>query len=356
MTRGGHLDAPWYCMKSDVRGKTLLDIARENGLTTCSLSWPVSGGADYTMNMPMIVPYSYQGYQPQKWLEHTATANLMDRYFYKHGRYLMGPTRSLDLFTMALALDILEDGPQPDIMLIKLCDLDSARHTYGVESAEAETQLRMHDEQLGAILEYLRRKGTLDETNIIVLGDHGQTDIRDAFLMNVYFRRLGLLTVDADGKIASFDAVCHSTGLAALIEVRDPDDAALMARVREALEALRHDPDVQLSMVLDAARGAGALRPVRPVRLCRGEQPSHCVRRIPSRRHALAQLSAGRQEDRRGDSRRQPGPRGGHNILRRRTGCAARHGARQPLHGRRSAHHGRHARADDARCRRRTHF
>lgn len=129
MTRGGHLDAPWYCMKSDVRGKTLLDIARENGLTTCSLSWPVSGGADYTMNMPMIVPYSYQGYQPQQWLEHTATANLMDRYFYKHGRYLMGPTRSLDLFTMALALDILEDGPQPDIMLVKLCDLDSARGT-----------------------------------------------------------------------------------------------------------------------------------------------------------------------------------------------------------------------------------
>ena len=66
MTRGGHLDAPWYCMKSDVRGKTLLDHARENGLTTCSLSWPVSGGADYTMNMPMIVPYSYQGYQPQQ--------------------------------------------------------------------------------------------------------------------------------------------------------------------------------------------------------------------------------------------------------------------------------------------------
>ena len=205
------------------------------------------------MNMPMIVPYSYQGYQPQQWLEHTATANLMDRYFYKHGRYLMGPTRSLDLFTMALALDILEDGPQPDIMLIKLCDLDSARHTYGVESEQAETQLRMHDEQLGAILECLRRRGTLDETNIIVLGDHGQTDIRDAFLMNVYFRQLGLLSVDAEGQITSFDAVCHSTGLAALIEVRDPDDAALMARVREVLEALRHDPDVQLSMVLDAA-------------------------------------------------------------------------------------------------------
>ncbi len=167
--------------------KTLLDLARENGLTTCSLSWPVSGGADYTMNMPMIVPYSYQGYQPQKWLEHTATANLMDRYFYKHGRYLMGPTRSLDLFTMALALDILEDGRSRTSCSSSCATSTPARHTYGVESEQAETQLRMHDEQLGAILECLRRKGTLDETNIIVLGDHGQTDIRDAFLMNVYF-------------------------------------------------------------------------------------------------------------------------------------------------------------------------
>ena len=181
LTRGGILNAPWHCMKSDVHGDTLLDIARKHGLSTCSLSWPVSGGADYDMNMPMIVPYGYQGYEPQKWLEGTATKNLMERYFYKHGRYLMGPSRSLDLFTMALALDILEDGPQPDVMLVKLCDLDSVRHTYGVYHEETRTQLRMHDEQLGALLECLRRKGTLEDTNVVVLGDHGQTDIRDAF-------------------------------------------------------------------------------------------------------------------------------------------------------------------------------
>lgn len=252
LTRGGFLNAPWHCMKSDVHGDTLLDIARKHGLSTCSLSWPVSGGADYDMNMPMIVPYGYQGYEPQKWLEGTATKNLMERYFYKHGRYLMGPSRSLDLFTMALALDILEDGPQPDVMLVKLCDLDSVRHTYGVYHEETRTQLRMHDEQLGALLECLRRKGTLEDTNIVVLGDHGQTDIRDAFLMNVFLKQRGLLTAAPDGSIESFDAVCHSTGLAALIEVRDPGDAALMRRVRGVLEELRQDASVQLNLVLDA--------------------------------------------------------------------------------------------------------
>lgn len=251
LTRGGISGAPWHCMKSDVKDKTLLDFAHEQGLTTCSLSWPVSGGADYDMNMPMIVPYGYVGYEPDKWLRGTATDNLMERYYYKHGRYIMGPSRSLDLFTMALALDILEDYPQPDIMLIKMCDLDSVRHTYGVYAPQTHDQLRLHDEQLGALMECLRRRGTLEQTNIVVLGDHGQTDIKDVCLMNVLLKKNGFLQADENGKVTSFDAFCHSTGLAALIELRDPQDVALKQRVRRFLESLRNDPEIRLDLVMD---------------------------------------------------------------------------------------------------------
>ncbi|MEA5143810.1 MAG: ectonucleotide pyrophosphatase/phosphodiesterase [Oscillibacter sp.] len=252
LTRGGVSGAPWHCMKSDVRGETLLDTARARGLTTCSLSWPVSGGADYDLNMPMIVPYSYRGYEPEKWLRGTATDYLMERYFYKHSRYLKGPGRSLDLFTMSLALDILEKEQQPDVMLVKMCDLDSARHTWGVYAPQTRDQLRMHDEQLGALMECLRRKGTLDDTNIVVLGDHGQTDIQDVCMMNVLFKQKGLLKADHNGTVTSFDAFCHSTGLAALVEVRDPSDKALLQRVRDLLESLRDDPKIRLDLVLDA--------------------------------------------------------------------------------------------------------
>lgn len=254
LTRGGISGAPWHSMKSDVRGKTFLDIAHEHGLTTCSLSWPVSGGADYDMNMPMIVPYEYRGYAPEKWLHGTATDNLMERYFYKHGRYIKGPGRSLDLFTMALALDILEDFPQPDVMLVKMCDLDSTRHTYGVYAPQTKDQLRLHDEQLGALMECLRRRGTLEDTNIVVLGDHGQTDIKDVCLLNVLLKQNGFLTADDSGTVTSFDAFCHSTGLAALIEVRDPTDKALLRRVRDFLESLRDDPKIRLHLVADAAQ------------------------------------------------------------------------------------------------------
>lgn len=251
MRRGGHFKGPWHCMKEDVRVPSLLDRAREHGLCTCSLSWPVSGGADYDLNMPMIVPYSYVGWEPEKWLVGAATQSLLDRYFYKHGRYIKGPDRSLDLLTMALALDILEEEAQPDVMLVKMCDLDGARHQFGVYNEHAADQLRKHDEEFGSLLEALRRKGTLEETNIVILGDHGQTDIEEVLHLNVLLRENGFLGVGAAGELAWFDAILHSTGLAAYVELRDPEDAGLKARVRAYLESLKDDPRVQLAYVMD---------------------------------------------------------------------------------------------------------
>ena len=182
----------------------------------------------------------------------------MQRYFYKHGRFLKGPDRSLDLYTMALALDILEDFEQPDVMLVKMCDLDSVRHTFGVFHENTKVQLHRHDEELGALMEGLRRKGMLEHTNIVVLGDHGQTDIHDVLLMNVLFKKHGLLEADGQGNVTHFDAFCHSTGLAGFIEVRDPQDDAMMQKVRGLLESLKEDADIQLSTVMDARQAEEA--------------------------------------------------------------------------------------------------
>ena len=92
----------------------------------------------------------------------------------------------------------------------------------------------------------------------MVLGDHGQTDIHDVLLMNVLFKKHGLLEVDGQGNVTHFDAFCHSTGLAGLIEVRDPQDDALMQKVRGLLESLKEDADIQLSTVMDARQAEEA--------------------------------------------------------------------------------------------------
>ena len=143
--------APWYNQRSDIKCDTIFDYAHRAGLKTCSISWPVSGGADIDYNMPMIVPMHYTGYDPLQYLVGNATQELLDRYFWKYGRYIKGQDRSLDLFTMALAPDIIRDYGQPDLMYVKMCDLDTKRHNYGVHGPQMEEQLRKHDEEFAVL-------------------------------------------------------------------------------------------------------------------------------------------------------------------------------------------------------------
>ena len=252
LTRGGKLNAPWHGMKSDIKDKTILDYAKENGLSTCSLSWPLTGGADYDFNFPMIVPYFYTGYHPETYLENTASKNLMDKYFWKYGQYLKGEDRSLDLITMSLAPDIIEDYGQPDVMMVKMCDLDSVRHTYGVYHEKTKEQLRKHDEQFGVLETAIRKFGDYEHTNFLIIGDHGQTDVDRVFNINRFLKNKGYLETDGKGNITSFKAVGHSSGLSCFVEIKDPNDKLLQKEVKELLGTLIKDPQVQLTEVLDA--------------------------------------------------------------------------------------------------------
>lgn len=251
LSRGGKTGLPWHNMRRDIKVPTLMDYARDAGLSTCSLSWPVSGAADLDFLFPMIVPYDYYGYEPEKWLEGTASENLMDAYFWKYGRYLRGQDRSLDLFTMAVAPDLIEDFGQPDVMLVKMCDLDSVRHTYGVYTEETHEQLRKHDQEFGVLLETIRRYGDFENTNFVILGDHGQTDVEDVLNINRLLVKEGFIKLDEAGNVESFEAFGHSTGLACLIEVGDPGNADQLQRVRNYLESLKADPNIKLRYVLD---------------------------------------------------------------------------------------------------------
>ncbi len=242
-------DPPWYNQRSDIHARTLLDVAEEAGLVCGAISWPVMGKANIHYNLPMIVPVSYSGDDPYQFLEGNATQELLDRYYWKHGRYLKGADRNLDAFTMGVALDMLEDYPQPDIFLIKMCDLDTVKHVHGIKNEFVNEQLRKHDRELGSILEGLRRKGTLDDTNIVVLGDHGQMDITKSINMNVLLKQNGFIRTDEEGRLVDYDAYCHSASLSAWIQLKDPNDEALRQRVYEFLLSCRDDPAYNIGYV-----------------------------------------------------------------------------------------------------------
>jgi predicted AlkP superfamily pyrophosphatase or phosphodiesterase len=249
--RGGYLGEPWFDRRSEIKGKTLLDYAAGQGLSACSLSWPVTGGAGWDYNMPMIVPYSYTGYEPEPYLRGMATGALLEDYFWKYGRFQKGKDRSLDLYTMALAPDIIRDFGQSDVMLVKMCDLDTVRHISGVYGEHIEEQLRKHDEEFGVLLESIERYGDYGATNFVILGDHGQSDTEEVLQMNTLLENEGFLK-SRDGKLLSFDALCHSAGFSACIELGDPGDSRLYHRVYDFLKSLGGDPRIKLEYVFTA--------------------------------------------------------------------------------------------------------
>jgi predicted AlkP superfamily pyrophosphatase or phosphodiesterase len=233
---------PWYNQRADVKCPTIFDYAKKAGYLTCSLSWPVSGKADIDLNMPMIVPAGYMGDDPGQFLWGNASEELMEKYFWKYGRYLMGKDRSLDLYTMALAPDIIRDYGQPDVMFVKMCDLDSARHGNGVYSEEAVEQLRKHNYEFGVLLESIRRYGDFEHTNFVILGDHGQQDITMDLNVNILLRDAGFIRCDEEGKLVDYDAYCHSVSMSAWIQLKDPNDKVMREKVYDFLKSLKDDP------------------------------------------------------------------------------------------------------------------
>lgn len=209
---------PWFNQYSMIKEQSLIDVALEAGRSTFAISWPITGGAPGDV-LPMIVPYGYTGWNPEPFLEGNATDELLEEYMWRYGYHLMGNNRSLDAFTMAVAPDYIRDHGQPDLMFVKLCDLDSARHRYGLHSAYAEEELRRHDQQLSVLLEALRRWGDLDNTVIAITGDHGTQDVTGKIHLNVLLREAGFISLGDDGRIVDWVAYSHGVGQSAWIEV-----------------------------------------------------------------------------------------------------------------------------------------
>ena len=101
--------APWYSLRSQIQCRTLMDVAHDYGKKTCSLTWPVSGGADIDYNMPMIVPISYQGDNPLQFYENNSSQEIIDKYWWKYSHYLTGTYRNLDEFLDSGDVLILND-------------------------------------------------------------------------------------------------------------------------------------------------------------------------------------------------------------------------------------------------------
>jgi hypothetical protein len=245
----------------------LWDAAHRRGLSTGIVSWPVAGGAgDY--NVPEIkkIDGSLQETlalmvaheRPRGIIEEVAAR---DPHLYAQANR----DEHDDMRTRFAEYIIREKRPR--LMLVHLFDLDHFQHDYGPFTPEAFAILEKLDAYVARLLAAAERAGTLSETAIFIVSDHGFAPISKLIHPGVVLHRAGLLSVEEEADApqgrarplcvaADWRALPSLTGGSCAIILRDRADRDTFEKARAAFYDLRNG---------GAAGGA-------PLRLIEGEE------------------------------------------------------------------------------------
>jgi predicted AlkP superfamily pyrophosphatase or phosphodiesterase len=238
----------WYWYTEDLRVPALWDAAGRAGLVTASIQWPVTVGARITWNIPEIWRASTP--DDAKLLRAVSTPGLLAELEPELGAYPRGLEAADDELRGRYAMHLLETK-RPGLLTLHLLALDHTQHETGPFSTESMAVLERLDAVIGAV------RGTVERLApgrawVAVVSDHGFARTQTQFNPFAAFRAAGLLTADDSGKITDWKAVPWTAGGSTAIVLKDPSDAAALAKVRALLDALARDPANGIDRVLDA--------------------------------------------------------------------------------------------------------
>lgn len=206
--------ADWYWFRRDIRVPTVVDYAKAHGLSTATVTWPVMGdsGADYNIG-EIWAPKEKD--DPTPWFQQVNSPAAAE--IFEANKHLLCwmKTPQMDEFATQCAVDIIR-GHRPDFMMLHLSYVDHQRHRLGVHSPELCYAFDFIDQQIGRVMEALDETGGVENTNIVVLGDHGQLPCREMFHINSVFRDMGWLEQE-NGRVIRYHVYAAQCGLSAQI-------------------------------------------------------------------------------------------------------------------------------------------
>ncbi|MBQ9299384.1 MAG: alkaline phosphatase family protein [Clostridia bacterium] len=218
--------SPWEWFNDAVKVSDIFDAAKAAGLTTAAVFWPATGRHPH-------IDYLIDEYWPQSPGETTeecfafsgSSPEVIEK-IVRPNRHLMDWKRIHpcgDAFVHACACSMIREF-KPNLLMIHPANVDEYRHISGVFSPLVTHGLHEIDMWLGDILRALEDAGIREQTDLFIVSDHGQLNIRRTVALNALLAEKGLLTVGPDGQVADYVAIAKSTALSAQVYLKDPAD------------------------------------------------------------------------------------------------------------------------------------
>ncbi len=255
-------DGAWYWYANEIHAQTLWAAAHAAGITTASVSWPVSVEAPVDWLIPEYwrgdsITASRTPSDRELIAAISRPVGMLDAMQARLGGYMLGDetTPASDEIRTRFALDIIREH-KPQFMTIHLASLDETEHETGPFSPAAIQNLEAID---GMIARLAAAAHAADPaTVLVVVSDHGFMAIHHHVNMTAEFVRAGLITMSdeanpADRSITAWRAQVWTASGTMAVMLHDPKDAATAKAAGELLHRLARDPANGIAEVLDHA-------------------------------------------------------------------------------------------------------
>lgn len=236
---------PWNWFADVIQSKDIFTACKEKGLTTATVSWPVTCGhknIDYMI--PEYVPQVY-GIQENDTIEdmfrRAGSDEDMIAIIRKNSHILKEYKHPyIDEFIVQCACDILREK-QPDVILIHPANIDGVRHANGVFHEKVDQEVIRTDRFIQKLMAVQEELGLAKNTNLVVTSDHGQMDIQRIININVMLADYGFIDVDQQGMVTDWKAFCLSNALSANVYLKNPEDEQTKQRVFQLLRWMKQE-------------------------------------------------------------------------------------------------------------------
>lgn len=239
--------AHWPLSCDRVYREDLFAAAKRAGCSTAAVYWPITAcnpNVDHEIN-------EYFFYYPGEGdrVEETFAAQGADEVAleavrkYKHllpvkmeGKE--PAEKEYDNFLMACACHLIRKV-QPDLLMVHNCCLDSRRHSRGVFGENLPAAYEETDAWLGEVIAAMEEAGVYEDTNFVILSDHGQRDYHLNVRFNALLVKEGLIRLAPDNSIYDWQAYAQTNGMSTTVYLTDPTNEILSERVYAALKRLQ---------------------------------------------------------------------------------------------------------------------
>lgn len=179
----------WRWHERNIKVPTLFDYARQAGLKTANIFWPVLADAPIDYNIPEI--WSVDGDSSFITFWNNGSRKLLPLVLkYKH--LLNGTSQpGVDNFSEAVT-HVLLKKKHPDFLCLHFTELDSMRHYHGLHTPFIDEILVKIDARLSRLLATIKSIPYYKDANLILLGDHGGSDFKEVIDINGMLQAAGL--------------------------------------------------------------------------------------------------------------------------------------------------------------------